>query len=171
MECPLPGPGQVTCSRAVTPADCGNSVTVSPNNRRLNTWLMQVPYTFFGTNVNHQPQIRGFHHPVRSTAVSQIGIELQEIHQLLEMEATKKKGKVHWLLDNEPYIFEKKDVEAGIICPLVGIMLIFVLRHARSHTLAATLPPPLTTAFSRRTNPWAFKIGAFWRKCHPSSSV
>jgi hypothetical protein len=108
---------------------------------------------------------------VRSTAVSQIGIKLQEIYQLLEMEAPKKKGKVRWLLDNERYIFEKKDVEAGIIRPLVGIMLIFVLRLARSHTLAATLPPPYTTVFSRRTNPWASKIRAFWRKCHRSSSV
>jgi len=68
----------------------------------------------------------------------------------MEMEAPKKKGKVHWLFNNEQYIFEKKDLEAGIIRPLVGIMLIFILRLPRSYTLAATLPPPpLTTVFSR----------------------
>jgi hypothetical protein len=65
------------------------------------------------------------------------------------MEAQKEKNKVQWLLDNEQYIFEMTDVAEGIICPLVGIMLIFVLRLARSHTLAATLPPPFTTVFSR----------------------
>ena len=146
-------------------------MTVSPNNRRLNTWPMQVPLTFFGTNVNYQPQIRGFHYSVRSTAVSQIGIKLQEIYQLLEMEAPKKKGKVCWLLNNEWYIFEKKAVEAGIICPLVRIMLIFVLKLTRSHMLAATLPPQFTTVFSRQTNPSACKIRTCWQKCHPSSSV
>jgi hypothetical protein len=108
---------------------------------------------------------------VRSTAVSQIGIKLQGIYQLLEMEAPKKKGKIRWLLDNERYIFEKKDVEAGIIRPLVGIMLLFIPRLPRSHTLAATLPPPFTIVVSRRTNPWASKIRAFWRKCRPNSSV
>jgi len=86
---------------------------------------------------------------VRSTAVSQIGIKLQVINQLLEMEAPKMKGKVRWLLDNERYIFEKNEVEAGIIRRLVGIMLIFILRLTRSHMLAATLPPPFTIVFSR----------------------
>jgi len=108
---------------------------------------------------------------MRSTAVSQIGITLQEIYPLLEMEAQKRQGKVRWLLDNERDIFENKDVEAGIIRPLVGIMRIFVLRLARRHTLAATLPLPFTSVFPRRTNPWASKVRAFWRKCHPSSSV
>jgi len=65
------------------------------------------------------------------------------------MEAPKKKGMVCWLLDNEQYIFEKKDIETGIIRPLVGIMLILVLGLARSDTLAATFPPPFTTTFSR----------------------
>jgi len=64
------------------------------------------------------------------------------------MEAAKKRGKVPWLLDNGRYILEKKDVEAGITRRLVGIMLIFILRLARSHTLAATLPPPFTSVFS-----------------------
>jgi len=87
------------------------------------------------------------------------------------MEAPKRKSEVRWLLDNERYIFEKKDAEAGIIHPLAGIMVIFILRLARSHTLAPTSPPPFTTVFSKRTNPWASKVRAFWRKCHPSSSV
>jgi len=108
---------------------------------------------------------------VRSTTGSQSGIKLQEIYQLLEMEAAKKNGKVRWLLDNERYIFEKKDVDAGIIRPLVGIMLIFILRLARSHTSAVALPPAFTIVFSRRTNPWESKIRAFWGKCCLSSSV
>jgi len=108
---------------------------------------------------------------MRSTAVSQIGTQLKEIYQLLEMEAPKRKGNVCWLLDNEQYIFEKKDVEAGIIRLLVGIVLIFVLRLAKSHMLAATSPPLFTGVFTRQTNPWASKFPAFWRKCHPSSSV
>jgi len=70
---------------------------------------MQVPLTFSGTNVNQQLQIRGFHYSVRSTTVSQIGIQLKEFYQLLEIEAPKRMGKVRWLLDNEQYIFEKGD--------------------------------------------------------------
>jgi hypothetical protein len=93
--------------------------------------------------------MRGFHYSMRSTAVFQIRIKLQEIYQLREMEAPQKKGKFCWLLDNERYIFEKKATEACIIHPLVGIMLIFILRLTRSHTLAATLPPPFTIGFSR----------------------
>jgi hypothetical protein len=124
-------------------------MTVSPNNWQLNTWPMPVPYTFFATYINHQPQIRGFHYSVRSTAISQIGIKLQEIYQLLEMEAPKNRGKVCLLLDNEQYIFGKEDVEAGIIRPLVEIMLILIPRLARSHTLAAILPPPYSIVFSR----------------------
>jgi hypothetical protein len=65
------------------------------------------------------------------------------------MEAPRKNSKVRWLLDNKRYIFEKKDVKAGIIRQLVGIMLIFVLRLARSHMLAVTLPLPFPTVFSR----------------------
>jgi hypothetical protein len=98
---------------------------------------------------------------MRSAAVSQIGIKFQEIYQLLEREAPKKKGKVRWLPNNERYIFEKEDVEARIIRPLLGIMLIFILRLTRSHTLPATFPPPYTTVFSRRTYPSASKIRAF----------
>ena len=86
---------------------------------------------------------------MRSTAVLQIGIKLKEIYQLLEMEAPKRKGKVRWLLETERYILEKNDVEAGIIRPLVGIMMRFVLRLTRSHTLAATLLPPFSSVFSR----------------------
>ena len=108
---------------------------------------------------------------MRSTTVSQIGIQLKEIYQLLEMEAPKTKGKVRKLLENERYIFEKKIVEAGIKRPLVGIMLIFILRLARSHMLAARSPPQFTTVFSRRSNRWAFKIRAVWCKCYPCLSV
>jgi len=81
----------------------------------------------------------------------------------------KEKGPL--LLDNEWYIFEKKDIEVGIIRPLVGIMLILILRLARSHTLAATLSQPITSVHFRWTNPWASKIRAFWHQCHPSSSL
>jgi hypothetical protein len=87
------------------------------------------------------------------------------------MGASKKKSKVRWLLDNERYILLKKDIEAGIIRPLVGKMLIFILRLARSHMLAATLPPAFTIVFSMQTNPWEAKIRAFWHKCRPGSSV
>jgi hypothetical protein len=45
-------------------------------------------------------------------------------------------------------MIDLKDVEAGIIRALVGIKLIFVLRLAMSHTLAATLLPPFTIVFS-----------------------
>jgi hypothetical protein len=108
---------------------------------------------------------------MRSTAVSQIGIKVQDIYQLVGVEAPMKKGKVGWLLDNEQYIFEKNNVEAGIIRPLAKIMLILILRLARRHTLAATMPPPLTIVFSRRLNPSESKIRAFWCKYRPSSSV
>jgi hypothetical protein len=60
------------------------------------------------------------------------------------MDATMKEVKVRWLLDNERYIFEMKDVQAGIIHPLAGIMLIVIHTLARSYTLAATLPPQFT---------------------------
>jgi len=90
---------------------------------------------------------------VLSTAVSQIGIKLKEIYQLREMEPPTWKGKVRWLLDNEQSIIEKKDIEAGIIRPLVGIMLRSILNLTRSHMLAATSPPPFTTVSPRRTNP------------------
>jgi hypothetical protein len=106
-----------------------------------------------------------------STAVSQISIKLKEIYQLLEMEVSTRKGKVRWLFDKERYIFEKKDAEVGIIHPLAGIILIFIVRLARSHTLVATSPLLFTTVFSMGTNSWASKIRAFWRKCHLSSSV
>jgi len=79
--------------------------------------------------------------------------------------------KVRWLLDNERYISEKKHLEAGIIHALVRIMFIFILRLARSHTLAATLPLPFSTVFSRLTNPWESKLPIIWHKCQPSSSV
>jgi len=67
----------------------------------------------------------------------------------MEMEAPKRKEKVHWLLNDEQHIFQKKDVEAGIIHPLVGIMLIVILRLTRSDMLAAPLPPSFTTVSSR----------------------
>jgi hypothetical protein len=64
------------------------------------------------------------------------------------MHALKKKSMVRGLLNNEHFIFEHKDVEVGIIGTLVGIMLMFLLRLARSHTLVATLPPLFTIVFS-----------------------
>jgi len=155
----------------IEPADCGKSMTLSSNNRRLDMWPMQVLYAFFSTNVNHKLQIRGFHYSVRSTAVSQIGIKLTEIYQLLEMEVPKRKGKVCWLLENERYIFEKKDLEAGIIHSIVGIILILILRLTRSHTLPGTSPLTFTTVFSTRTNPQASKIHACWCTCPLSMSV
>jgi len=145
-----------------------NSVSKQPALQHV---AYASPLDFFRTNVNHQPQTRGFYYSVRSTAVSEIGIKLQEIYELLETETPKKKGKVRWLLENERYIFENINVERGIIRPLVEIMLIFVLRRARSQTLAATVPPPCITVFLRRTNPCVFNILAFRCKCHPNSSV
>jgi hypothetical protein len=90
---------------------------------------------------------------VQSTALSQIGIELQEMYHVLVINALKKNGKVHWLLDKDLYIFEKKDVEAGIMPPHVGMMPIFVLKLARSDKLAPTLPPPFTIVFQGKQIP------------------
>jgi hypothetical protein len=153
------------------PTDGWNLITVSPNNRHLSTWLVQGPYTLFHTNVSHQPRIRGFHYCVQSTAISNIGVNLQVIWKLMEMEAQKKKGKVSWLLNNEWYIFEKTDTGAGIMHPVVGMMQIFVIRLPRSCIFAATLPPPFITLFSRWPNPWASKIHTFLHNCHLSLSV
>lgn len=132
---------------------------------------MRVTFTVVCTNVNHHPEIRGIHYSVGSTAIMQIGIKHQEIYQLLAMDAPKKKCKVRWSFNNGQYIFETKDIESGIICQLVGILLILILRLTRSHTLTATLPPPFTTGLSRQTNPWACDIRAVWCNCHPSSLV
>jgi len=152
-------------------ANCWNSMTVFPNNQHWNTWPMQVPYSFFGTNVEHQPQIRKFHYFLRSTAVSPIDITLEESYQQLEMEARNKKVNVCGFLWNERYIFEKNDVAAGISNPLVGIMMICVLRLARSHILEGKLPPPLAIVFSTRTHCWGSNICGSRCSCCTISSV
>lgn len=74
---------------------------------------------FCGSIIDFELQIRRFHNSVRSTAVLQYGIKLKAIHQLLEMESPKRKGKVRWLLVNEQYIFDMTYLEAGIIHPLL----------------------------------------------------
>jgi hypothetical protein len=133
-------------------------MTVFPNTLSLNMWPTLVPYPGIGTNANFKLQIRGFHYSMRNTTVSQIGIKLNHIQQLIEMEPSNSKGKVYCLLDSDQQISELKDVVAGIICPLLGMMLILILKLAMSHPLGAVLPPPFRSVVSMEANPWVLKI-------------
>jgi len=128
---------------------------------------MQVPLTFFGTNVEHQPQIRGIHYSVRSPSVSQISIELQEIYQLLEMEAPKKKGKVRWLLHNEQYIFEMKDVEVGIIRPLVEIMLIIYPQTHKEPYVSSDIATAIYHCFFKANKSLGIQDSSFLAQMSP----
>jgi len=76
-------------------------MTVCPNNRPLKMWPIPVPQDFFSSNENYEPRMRKLHYSVPSTTVLQIVITFQDIYQLLEMEAPKRQGEVHLLLDNE----------------------------------------------------------------------
>lgn len=82
-------------------ADWGIAITLSSKYQGLNMWPMQVTFIVFLPNINQQPQIIGFHNSVQSTTVFLIGIQLQVIYQLLEIDLPKKQGKVCWILDNE----------------------------------------------------------------------
>jgi len=151
--------------------DCGHSMAVSPNNRRLNMWPMHGQLTYSGTNVNHQLEIQGLHNFVWSTTVLLIGIKLTETYQLLEMDVSQRKGKVYWPLDNKQYMFQKNDAAAGMMQPLAGIMLRFILRVTWNHSFAAESPPPFPTVSSQQTHSWASMICTSLSKCHLSSSV
>lgn len=87
-------------------------------------------------------QIRGFHNTVGNTTVLQIGVQLEESCQKLVVEASKMKSKIHLLLNNDQYSFDKKHLEVGIIRLVGRIMLIFILRLARSRTFTAAFLLP-----------------------------
>jgi len=95
---------------------------------------------------------------MQTTAFSKIVIKLQDIYQLLEMEAAKKQGKVNWLLDNYWYLFEEEDLESSHLRPSVGIMLIFILSVVRSYIVAARLQQQFSSECWGRTNLWVSKI-------------
>jgi len=81
--------------------DCRYMIEVSPNNWGFNMWPMQVPKIVLDSNVNQQIQIRECHNSAGITRVLHIGIKLNDIYWLLEMEACNRLGKVCRLLDKE----------------------------------------------------------------------